>query len=76
LPSAVIHRKWAREFLVRAQQAPSREQAVKYLQLAVSNAICAEHLQAEDDSSHEPTADKREGHDPDRTSTHATLDRA
>jgi hypothetical protein len=52
------------------------EQAVKYLQLAVNNTVRAEHLQAEDDSSHEPTADKREGHDPDRTSTHATLDRA
>jgi hypothetical protein len=40
--SATIHRKWAREFLVRAQQVPSRRRALRYLQLAVSNTMKAE----------------------------------
>jgi hypothetical protein len=76
--SATIHRKWAREFLVRAQEAQSRERAVKYLQFAVDNSVCAQHLESEakDYPSHEPAADKDEGHDPGRTSTHATVDRA
>jgi hypothetical protein len=45
--SPAIHRKWAREFLVRAQEAPSRDSKVKYLQLAVSNSVRAQILEKE-----------------------------
>jgi hypothetical protein len=44
---AGIHRKWAREFLARAQQAPSRSRKVKYLRLAVSNSVRAQTLEAD-----------------------------
>ena len=45
--SPAIHRKWAREFLVRAQEAPSRDSKVKYLQLAGSNSVRAQILEKE-----------------------------
>jgi len=44
---ATIHRRWAREFLARAQEAPNRDRQVKYLRLAVSNSVCAKTLEAE-----------------------------
>lgn len=45
--SPVIHRKWAREYLHRAQRAPSRRRALALLRLAVSNSIRAQDLEAE-----------------------------
>jgi hypothetical protein len=45
--SAAIHRKWAREFPARAQEAPSHNRKVKYLQLAVCNSVRARTLEAE-----------------------------
>jgi hypothetical protein len=47
MASAVIHRMWAREFLVRAQEAPNRNRKVKYLQLAVSNSVRARRLEGD-----------------------------
>jgi hypothetical protein len=45
--SAAIHRKWAREFLARAQGAPSRARKVKYLRLAVSHSVRAQTVEVE-----------------------------
>lgn len=45
--SPVIHRRWAREYLVRAQQATSRRRGLDLLRLAVSNNIRAQELEAE-----------------------------
>jgi hypothetical protein len=42
-----IHRKWAREFLARAQEAPSRDRKLRLLKLAVSNSVRAQALEAE-----------------------------
>jgi hypothetical protein len=67
MPSAAIHRKWAREFLARAESAQTADQAEKYLQFAVTNSARAECLDAED---------RNKGGDPDRFSAHATFDRA
>ena len=36
MPAAALHRRWAREYLDRAQKSPSRRQAAEYLRLAVS----------------------------------------
>ena len=45
--SPVLHRRWAREYLARAQQAPSRRRGLDLLRLAVSNSIRAQELEAE-----------------------------
>jgi hypothetical protein len=45
--SPVIHRKWAREYLARAQQARSRSRKLDLLRLAVSNSVRAQILEAE-----------------------------
>ena len=45
--SPVIHRRWAREYLARAQQATSRRRGLDLLRLAVSNNIRAQELEAE-----------------------------
>jgi hypothetical protein len=42
----VVHRKWAREYLARAERAPQRTLKRRYLQLAVSNTVCAHRLEA------------------------------
>ena len=42
----VLHRKWAREFLVRAAQAPTRARKQRYLRLAVSSTVRARKLEA------------------------------
>ena len=42
----VLHRKWAREFLIRAEQAPTRVRKQRYLRLAVSNTMRAHKLEA------------------------------
>jgi hypothetical protein len=41
------HRKWAREFLVRAERAQSHARKRRYLRLAVRNTVCAWKLEAE-----------------------------
>jgi len=45
--SPALHRRWAREFLARAQQATSRRRGRDFLRLAVSNSIRAQELEAE-----------------------------
>ena len=45
--SPVIHRRWAREYLARAQQATSRRRGLDLLRLAVSNNIRAQELEAD-----------------------------
>jgi hypothetical protein len=42
-----IHRKWAREFLARAQEAPGRDRKLRLLKLAVRNSVRAQALEAE-----------------------------
>jgi hypothetical protein len=44
--SPVVHRKWAREYLARAERAPKRNLKRRYLRLAVSNTVCAHRLEA------------------------------
>jgi hypothetical protein len=43
----VLHRKWAREYLARAEEAQSRTRKCQYLRLAVSNTVCARKLESE-----------------------------
>ena len=45
--SAALHRRWAREFLDRAQEAQNRSRKLHFLRLAVNNAACAQSLEAE-----------------------------
>lgn len=45
--SPVIHRRWAREYLARAQQATSRGRGLELLRLAISNNIRAQEMEAE-----------------------------
>jgi hypothetical protein len=58
--SPVIHRRWAREYLARAQRATSRRRGLDLLRLAVSNNIRAQELEAEATS--EPSEWYREMH--------------
>jgi len=46
--SATIHRRWAREFLVRAVEAQNRSRKLHFLRLAVDNCVCAQNLEAEE----------------------------
>jgi hypothetical protein len=43
--AATIHRRWAREYLARAQHATTRDRKRRYLQLAVTNTVCARKLE-------------------------------
>ena len=63
--SPVIHRRWAREYLARAQQATSRRRGLDLLRLAVSNNIRAQELEAEATS--EPSKWDREMHRSEQT---------
>ena len=45
--SPLIHRRWAREYLARAQRASSRRRKEDFLQRAVSNSVRAQNLEAE-----------------------------
>jgi hypothetical protein len=42
---ATVHRKWAREFLCRAQSAPDQPRKLKYLRLAVDNTVRAQAVE-------------------------------
>jgi hypothetical protein len=44
---SALHRRWAREFLARAQDAPSRQRKLHLLKLAVSNSVRAQILEKE-----------------------------
>jgi hypothetical protein len=44
---ARMHRKWAREFLARADAEPVRSRKSGYLKLAVANSVRAQTLEAE-----------------------------
>src|SRR4030095_14834675 len=43
--SPATHRRWAREFLARAQEAPNRNRRAKYLKLAVRHSVRARNLE-------------------------------
>ena len=43
----VVHRKWAREYLARAERVPQSTLKRRYLELAVSNTVCAHRLEAQ-----------------------------
>ena len=43
--SPVIRRKWAREYLARAQHAQSRGRKLHFLRLAVRNSVHAQNLE-------------------------------
>ena len=45
--SAAIHRKWAREYLARAERALSGRRKLNYLRLAVTNNVCAQNIESE-----------------------------
>jgi hypothetical protein len=42
-----VHRKWAREFLARAERADDHSRKCSYLRLAVRNTVCAWKLEAD-----------------------------
>jgi hypothetical protein len=42
----VLHRRWAREYLARADRTQQPSQKRRYLRLAVSNTVCAHRLEA------------------------------
>jgi hypothetical protein len=50
MPSPAVHRRWAREFLARAETAPSRNRKLKYLRLAVDNTLRARTIEQEGDT--------------------------
>lgn len=41
----IVHRKWAREFLARAEHAHDHSRKCRYLRLAVRNTVCAWKLE-------------------------------
>jgi hypothetical protein len=55
--AATIHRRWAREYLARAQHAKNRDRKRRYLQLAVTNTVCARNLEKRL-SNNEPAEDR------------------
>jgi hypothetical protein len=62
MPSPTVYRGWAREYLSRAQAAPTRNRKLKLLQLAVCNTVKAQKVEAEDkvlpaDSKHRRAAE-------------------
>jgi hypothetical protein len=46
----VVYRKWAREYLTRAERAPRPRQKRHFLRLAVSSTVCAQRLEAWNDA--------------------------
>jgi hypothetical protein len=56
--AAMIHRKWAREYLARAQYAKSRGRQCWYLQLAVNNTVRARMLETRADRDDDLRADE------------------
>ena len=55
--AATIHRRWAREYLARAQHATSRDRKRRYLRLAVTNTVCARKLEKRAHESGDPASD-------------------
>jgi hypothetical protein len=43
----VLHRRWAREYLARAERTSQPRRKRHYLRLAVSNTVCAHRLEGE-----------------------------
>jgi len=50
MPSAALHRRWAREFLDHALRAPTRSRKLKYVRLAVNSSVRAQRIEAGDNS--------------------------
>jgi hypothetical protein len=48
MPSPAVYRGWAREYLTRAQAAPTRNRKLKLLQLAVGSTVKAQKIEAGD----------------------------
>jgi hypothetical protein len=48
MPSPTVYRGWAREYLTRAQAAPTRNRKLKFLQLAVCSTVKAQKVEAGD----------------------------
>jgi hypothetical protein len=44
---AIMHRRWAREYLARAEQAPDRRRKLNYLRLAITNSVRAQNMESE-----------------------------
>jgi hypothetical protein len=59
----VLHRRWAREYLARAERTQQPNQKRRYLRLAVSNTVCAHRLEAraEQRSAGRPSGHEEEG---------------
>jgi hypothetical protein len=56
MPSPTVYRGWVREYLTRAQAAPTRSRKLKFLQLAFCSTVKAHKAEAEDKMS--PTEPK------------------
>jgi hypothetical protein len=57
--SPVIYRKWAREFLARADAASDRKRKLDYLKLAVTNSMRAQTLESEEETARVPGSKRR-----------------
>jgi len=44
---AITYRKWAREYLARAQRAQTRHDQVRMLQMAVKNSVRAQEVESD-----------------------------
>ena len=53
-----LHRKWAREFLARAQETQDRQRKLYLLKLAVSSSVRAQRLEAR--MNHRPSGQPRQ----------------
>jgi hypothetical protein len=58
MDTPVLHRKWAREYLTRAEHARSNARKCRFLQLAVRNTVDARKLEAQMDG---PSNDRKVG---------------
>ena len=55
-----LHRRWAREYLARAQKSPQPNRKRHYLRLAVSNTVRAHRLEAQGEQRSVVSADGHE----------------
>jgi hypothetical protein len=59
---AIIHRRWAREYLARVEQAPGRRRKLNYLRLAIINSVRAQNMESELDRDADAKKEPRKLH--------------
>lgn len=58
MDAPVLHRKWAREYLTRAEHARSGARRRRFLQLAINNTVDARKLESQMDG---PSSERKMG---------------